>query len=410
MNRLPALIISALAAGTLVGCHLIFTYEDNPPDGGVLDGPVKVDQKAPRKDGPVNKDTRPPDQKVVNKDSRPPDQKVIADKKLIVPDKKLWPTDQKVVALDQKVVPLDQKVPPKDIGATWSWKPMTSGTTLDLYGVWGLSSKDVRATGSGGIIMQYKGASWSIAKKFNGLHFRGVWGMSNIFHHVGHNGGTNYPVWLVEQGPNYTPRTDSATARALNAVYGTGPTSIIAVGEKTLIKKITGVGWSTYGVTTIIGQADLNAVYTDKAGKTTIVGDSGATMLLVNGTYVSASKITGNHKLTGVWPNPNGGLFITSESGLIYQYDSSTYIAKVALSYPTIKWTGIHGSSAGVLHVVGYSGNEGRILPFANKKWGVIQPIKSANSSPIKFKGVWVADDGYAFAVGEGGVIYRYGP
>jgi hypothetical protein len=38
---------------------------------------------------------------------------------------------------------------------------MTSGTTEDLYGVWGSSTTDVFAVGTGGTILHYDGTSWS---------------------------------------------------------------------------------------------------------------------------------------------------------------------------------------------------------------------------------------------------------
>ncbi len=38
---------------------------------------------------------------------------------------------------------------------------MTSGTTNNLYGVWGSASDNVFAVGGGGTILKYNGSTWS---------------------------------------------------------------------------------------------------------------------------------------------------------------------------------------------------------------------------------------------------------
>jgi hypothetical protein len=41
------------------------------------------------------------------------------------------------------------------------WSAMDSGTTEDLYGVWGSSASDVFAVGWNGTILHYDGSTWT---------------------------------------------------------------------------------------------------------------------------------------------------------------------------------------------------------------------------------------------------------
>ena len=60
---------------------------------------------------------------------------------------------------------------------------MTSGTTNSLNGIWGSSSSNVFAVGSGGTILKYNGTSWSSMTSGTTNQLNSVWGSSgtNVF-------------------------------------------------------------------------------------------------------------------------------------------------------------------------------------------------------------------------------------
>ena len=73
------------------------------------------------------------------------------------------------------------------------WTPMTSGTTKELFDVWGTSSTDVFAVGSGGTIVHYNGNTWSTMTSGTIQHFYGVWGTSSSDIFAVGTGGTIIP-------------------------------------------------------------------------------------------------------------------------------------------------------------------------------------------------------------------------
>lgn len=75
---------------------------------------------------------------------------------------------------------------------------MSSGTTRDLYGVWGTGPSNVYAVGASGTIRRYNGTTWS----------------------------------YVSSGTSYT----------LRAVCGSGATSIFAVGRQADARCLVGAG------------------------------------------------------------------------------------------------------------------------------------------------------------------------
>ena len=60
-----------------------------------------------------------------------------------------------------------------------AWSPAASGTTRDLYGVWGASASDVWAVGSFGTILHFDGTSWTAGTSSGITLFLGsLWGSS----------------------------------------------------------------------------------------------------------------------------------------------------------------------------------------------------------------------------------------
>ena len=105
---------------------------------------------------------------------------------------------------------------------------MTSGTPNDLRGICGspVSSSDVLAVGSGGVVLRYDGSGWNAMSVGATRSLRGIWASSeNDIIAVGH-GGTIL---------HYNGRTWSSVAGSLQhdlvTVCGSSGDDILAAGE-----------------------------------------------------------------------------------------------------------------------------------------------------------------------------------
>ncbi len=95
-----------------------------------------------------------------------------------------------------------------------SWIEMDSGTTVDLYDVWGSASDDVYAVGANGTILRFDGTSWQS---------------------------------MV-----------SGTTETLTAIYGYGPNDIYAAGNNLTLLRFDGSSWAPFA-----GPADATGGYAD---------------------------------------------------------------------------------------------------------------------------------------------------
>src|SRR5207237_7668252 len=62
--------------------------------------------------------------------------------------------------------------------STLVWSSVSSGTTQNLYSVWGTSASDVWAVGSNGTILHYNGTTWSSVASGTTNTLVGIWGSS----------------------------------------------------------------------------------------------------------------------------------------------------------------------------------------------------------------------------------------
>jgi hypothetical protein len=60
-----------------------------------------------------------------------------------------------------------------------SWSASTSGTSQDLYDIWGTSSSDIYAVGQSGTILHYDGTVWSAMTSGTTDELYGVWGSTS---------------------------------------------------------------------------------------------------------------------------------------------------------------------------------------------------------------------------------------
>lgn len=120
------------------------------------------------------------------------------------------------------------------------WLEQISGTTNDLFGVWGdPNSTRVFAVGAAGTVVSHDGSAWQTQASGTTAPLRSVWGSSatNVFA-VGDNG-----TILRFDGTSWTAQS-SGTTQNLRGVWGSSPNSVFAVGAGGTVLRYDGVRWT----------------------------------------------------------------------------------------------------------------------------------------------------------------------
>jgi hypothetical protein len=231
-----------------------------------------------------------------------------------------------------------------------SWSIMDSGTTADLYGIWGSSNNNVFAAGRAGTILHYNGTSWSAAASGSTADLYGIWGSgSTDIYSVGQLG-----TILHYDGTSWSAAAGVA-AVDWHGIWGSSSTDIFAVGKAGNILHYDGTAWS--GV--------------------------------VSGTTVD---------LYGIWGSGSTDVFAVGKSGTILHYDGTSW--SLMTSGTAVDLHGIWGSGSASIFAVGKAGN---ILLYDGTSWSL-----TPGGTTADLYGVWGADSSHVFAAGQSGVILNY--
>ncbi|MDY0002949.1 MAG: hypothetical protein RBU30_16740, partial [Polyangia bacterium] len=191
-------------------------------------------------------------------------------------------------------------------GGQNSWTQMTSGTTNELWGIWGVSAASfVLAVGQGGTILLYNGSSWG-------------------------------------------PMTSGTTAW-LYDVHGSSTTHAFAVGTSGTIRRWNGSSWSgmTSGTT-----AMLNGVHVLSETEAYAVGGSGTGVVLrYNGTSWSQFATLPTY-LSSVWASSSSDLWVAGEDQ-VYRYDGANWTSIPSPAWPGEYITSIKGRGPTDIYAVG---------------------------------------------------------
>jgi hypothetical protein len=235
-----------------------------------------------------------------------------------------------------------------------SWSQMASGTTMDLNAVWGSSASNVYAVGGtydmssghSGIILKYNGSSWNPIYTDPGFQYYGVWGSSpdDVFA-VGSGGRI-----VHYNGFSWTPMPSGTGGAGLTAVWGTGPQDVFAVGYTGNIVRYDGSSWAKMasGTTSV-----LRGIWGAGTDNVFAVGENGA-LLHFNGLSWSPMSGAGTNSLIGVWGSSAANVFATGFSPRILDYDGSALDSTLSGAYYAL--LGIWGSSWNDIFAVGAGG------------------------------------------------------
>lgn len=236
----------------------------------------------------------------------------------------------------------DTKSPPR------TWSPSYSGTTSDLFAVWGASSADVFAVGQAGTILHYDGATWSQQPSPTTADLFALWGAAskNVF--AAGAAGTI----LHYDGITWKPMSGASPSTMIAGLFGFGPSDVYAVGSSVL--RFDGSQW------TMFGPGSGAAIFGRKPPELVIVG-------------------------------PNG---------LMFQYDGTTWMKKL-LSTSGHDLLALHGVGSHAFAV----GTKLEIQHLDGAQWTPMfathQPMTEA------LRGVWATAPNNIHAVGDGGYVFH---
>jgi hypothetical protein len=269
-----------------------------------------------------------------------------------------------------------------------AWTPMTSGTTNNLWGVWGSSGSDVFAVGDNGTILHYNGSAWSsIENPLNGTNttLRDVWGNSgNDVFVVGYNG-----IILHYNGSNWSSM--SSGAGILFSVWGSSGSDVFAVGTSGTIVHYNGSNWSSMssGATGF-----LFGVWGSSGSDVFITGTSG--ILHYDGS--SWSSMSSGHSFLNAWGSSGSDVFAVGLSSVIPHYNGSSWSSMS--SGTTELLYNVWGSCSSDVFIVG---EHGTILHYNGSNWSSMSSVTTRHLNDV-----WGSSGSDVFAVGDNGTILHY--
>lgn len=217
--------------------------------------------------------------------------------------------------------------------------------------------------------------------------------------------------WLAQ-------RTSPVAAQAFNAISGTAPTNMFAVGDLgQLYKTINGGGTWTVTATAAPVTANLYGVWTNATNNAIAVGENGV-ILRYTGVWAALASPTTNF-LNAVWGVPAGNPIIavgdtdpiTGYATILQSIDNgATWTAMTtpptAGAANSIQFSlyGVWGTSPTDIYAVGESGV---IAHYNGLTWSYMAGA-TPGMNPFNLYAVWGSSPTDVFAVGDGGTILHY--
>lgn len=270
------------------------------------------------------------------------------------------------------------------------WQIIESGTSADLYGVWGSSSNDVIAVGSGGTIVRYNGSSWNVTSSITSFTLYDVWGSASydifvvgaartLLHHNGYSWGF----------------MNSPAAGDLYCIEGTAWNNVFAGGFGAI--HYNGSVWST----SLGADRSMTDIWVYSATEAFTV-DSLGNVLHYDGANWSEIDFAVHTCLSGIWGSSPNDIFVLSAEGDVYHFNGEKWL-RMHIGYFYSDFNSIWGSAPDDVYVVGQYFT---VLHYDGAEWRMILRDGTWEDT---FYGVWGSSENDVFFVGTGGVVYHYG-
>lgn len=279
-----------------------------------------------------------------------------------------------------------------------AWSTVREGPSADLHAVRAAPGGPLYAVGAG-TILRHEGNGWQPFLPTVGgtTSYRGLWvaGPENLF--------------VVGSGAAPVLRYDgawheiSSPVESLSDVWGTSPSSVVAVGTGGTVVRFDGAGWEVEAED--ITSGDVAAVWGAETGEAFAVRRDPAdplepSILHFDGQAWSGMPVSRmSHDLNGVWGAAADDVFAVGRDGLILHWDGAEWLEMDS------------GTSEHLLDVRGASGTDvyavgeaGTILHYDGAEWNRVElsfPFRS------RLRSVWVEPGSDVVVVGDAGAILR---
>ena len=205
---------------------------------------------------------------------------------------------------------------------------------------------------------------------------------------------TNNTPTALSSIPEWTWQNPLPQGNTLQAVWGSGPNDVFAVGSYGTILHYDGIEWQVMDSGTT---QNLNGVWGSSGADVFAVG-SGGTILHYDGAIWHPMSSGTTRDLNGVWGSSTNNVFAVGSNGTIRRYDGSLWRSMSSGTTNTLN--GIWGSAANDIFVVG---DKGTIRRYDGSVWRAL----SSNTS-LDLLAVWGSSSSNVFAVGDLETVLYY--
>ena len=188
---------------------------------------------------------------------------------------------------------------------------MSSGTTSDLYSIWGADSTHIYAAGKSGVILRCDGSSWSAMSSGTTADIYSIWGADSTHIYAAGKSGA-----LLRYNGSSWSAMSSGTAVDLYSIWGADSTHVFAAGASGTVIRYDGSSWSTMSSGTTV---DLYGIWGTDSSYVFMAGGSGV-ILDYDGLNFNSMNRSTVSELRSVWGLSPANMFIAGYSGTVLRY------------------------------------------------------------------------------------------
>lgn len=278
-----------------------------------------------------------------------------------------------------------------DGGETWTAEANLG--TQSLNGIYGISTNDIWAVGSGGVIRHWNGTTWSTQNSGTTENLNAIHGNGTLVFAVGDAGTVlrrNGATWTSESLPNNVNQN-------LNGIWVAGNGTAFTVGAAGRTVRYNGTTWSNQP-SGVGNGVNLLAVHGSAANSLWAVGDGGAILFWDGSSWgTQTSGVTVD--LRSVFALNATQVLAGGANGTLRAFNGSAWSAQNANTNQTIN--ALHFQSASQALAVG---NRRMTSLWDGSTWESSQ----AQLPNAVYTAIWALDDDRVWFGGAGGNITRW--
>lgn len=207
-------------------------------------------------------------------------------------------------------------------GASWSFVDM-GGETVLWNGLWGSAPNDVWTVGGAPAeVRHWNGQAWIVDSGWREtgypfFFFGGVWGSGRTIWAVGTAEGTSPDGSLgavLRRSAQGAWSLERTSPQPINAVWGSGPSDVWAVGRAGTIVHFDGTTWSSPPSLTT---STLLAVWGSGPADVWAVGDSGTILHFDGVSWTAHPGVDPTVNLNGIWGSGPQDIWVVGNHGTI---------------------------------------------------------------------------------------------